>query len=330
MTSICITKRGARLSVKNGMFHILAEKQENVFALDSVKEISISKSTTITSDAILVAAENGIDIIFVLRNGTPRARVWNNKFGSIATVRKNQLVFAQSNESALWIGEMLKRKLHNQVTLLSMLTESTTAFTCQKAIDRITESAERIGEMAQAGKHIDVIAATLRGIEGKAGVYYFRSLSKALPEQYAFAKRSSQPAQDMFNALLNYAYGILYSKVETALLKAGIDPAIGVMHRDEYNRPVFTYDFIEPYRIWAEVVVTNLCTQEVIYADFFESKNGGFWLNDYGKKILISSIYDYMNELIVLNSKSRSRIEHLNTEARDLATRLRTLKTLED
>lgn len=312
------------------MFHVKADTQENSFALDTVREISISKSTVITSDAILVAAENGIEILFVLRNGTPKARVWNQKFGSIATVRKNQIHFSTSLEGVVWIGKIVSRKLQNQVTLLSMFSESGEDRNSQKAIEKIEAASGRILELTTSGEPLDNIAATLRGIEGKAGVYYFRALSDMLPPQYAFDKRSRRPAEDMFNALLNYAYGILYGKTETALLKAGIDPAIGVMHRDEYNRPVFTYDFIEPYRIWAEVVVSNLCIQEVIYNDFFEKKNGGLWLNEYGKKILISSIYDYLNEVIAFNKVSRSRIEHLNIEARELATTLRKFKKSED
>lgn len=312
------------------MFLVRSEKQENSFALDTVKEISISKSTSITTDAILTAAEKGIDILFVTRNGTPKARVWNQKFGSIATVRKNQIHFSSSREGVEWIGSILMRKLHNQITLLSMFSEAVKTRDNEKAIEKIEAAADRIAEQTQGSTTIDKIAGTIRGIEGKAGVYYFRALSGMLPPQYAFAKRSRRPAEDMVNALLNYAYGILYGKTETALLKAGIDPAIGLMHRDEYNRPVFTYDFIEPFRIWVEVVVTNLCMQEVIYADFFDTKNGGFHLNEYGRKILISAMYDYLNEVIMLNGVSRSRIEHLNIEARELAKTLRNFKPSED
>ena len=50
---------------------------------------------------------------------------------------------------------------------------------------------------------------------------------------------------DVANALLNYGYGLLYGKVESGLIKAGIDPYICVLHRDEYNRPVLVYNIIE-------------------------------------------------------------------------------------
>ena len=34
------------------------------------------------------------------------------------------------------------------------------------------------------------------------------------------------PAKDEFNTLLNYAYGILYSKVEKACIIAGLEPLV--------------------------------------------------------------------------------------------------------
>ena len=66
-----------------------------------------------------------------------------------------------------------------------------------------------------------------------------------------------------------------------------MDPYIGVMHRDEYNRPVLVYDFIELFRHWADYVVCHLCLQQVVEDDFFEIENNQYWLNQIGKRILI-------------------------------------------
>lgn len=62
----------------------------------------------------------------------------------------------------------------------------------------------------------------------------------------------------MVNALLNYGYGILYGSIQVELIKAGIDPYIGVLHRDNYNKPVLVYDIIELYRTWIDEVVFSL------------------------------------------------------------------------
>ena len=71
------------------------------------------------------------------------------------------------------------------------------------------------------------------------------------------------------------------------MIKAGIDPFLGLFHRDEYNRPVFVYDVIEIFRYWADITVINLCMQQVIFPEFFEDENGAKFLHNDGKRILI-------------------------------------------
>lgn len=66
------------------------------------------------------------------------------------------------------------------------------------------------------GEVVSDIAATLRGWEGAATRNYFRAVNLFLPGKYQFESRSQHPATDVFNALLNYGYGMLYSKIEGA------------------------------------------------------------------------------------------------------------------
>lgn len=77
-------------------------------------------------------------------------------------------------------------------------------------------------------------------MEFKSSKIYFDTLNMFIPERYRFSCRSQHPAMDVVNAFLNYGYGILYGKIEGILIKVGIDPYIGVMHRDEYNRPFWS------------------------------------------------------------------------------------------
>jgi CRISPR-associated protein Cas1 len=172
---------------------------------------------------------------------------------------------------------------------------------------------------------ISDVAARLRGYEGNASRVFFECVNVHLPEQYKFNGRSQHPAFDMFNAMLNYSYGILYNKIEGALIKAGIDPYIGVMHRDDYNRPVLVYDAIESFRAWAEYVVINLCMQQIIFQEFFDIENGVFYLNHHAKRILIQSFNDYFEDVIQIKGTERSRNQHIILSCQKLATKLKNL-----
>ena len=174
--------------------------------------------------------------------------------------------------------------------------------------------------MAVEGEFVSDIAPTLRGWEGAAGRRYFEALATLMPPDYAFEKRSKRPALDRFNALLNYGYGMLYGKVEGALIRAGVDPYVGIFHRDDYNRPVLVFDVIERYRVWVDHVVIHLARQEAFPDEAFALRSGGgVWLDGIGKRILIQAVNDYLAEITPLNGLRRSREEHLRQYAHELA-----------
>lgn len=109
-----------------------------------------------------------------------------------------------------------------------------------------------------------------------------------------------------------------------------MDPFIGILHRDEYNRPVLSYDLIEPFRVWAEYVVIHLCMQQVIFPEHFRTESdGGVLLDEGGKRILITAMNEYLDDLIELRGVVRSRRNHIQLAATELAGRIRTHQTEE-
>jgi CRISPR-associated protein Cas1 len=122
------------------------------------------------------------------------------------------------------------------------------------------------------------------------------------------------------NAFLNYGYGILYGKVEGALIKTGIDPYIGVLHRDDYNRPVLVYDVIELYRVWVDYVVYSLVIQNALTDEFYSVQpDGSYWLEPLGRRVLIQSFNDYLDDTIEVKGNVRSRQHQIFLYAQSLA-----------
>lgn len=120
--------------------------------------------------------------------------------------------------------------------------------------------------------------------------------------------------------MLNYGYGLLYGKIEGALIKAGIDPYVGIFHRDDYNRPVLVYDIIELYRVWVDYVVYGLVFQDVITDDYYSVReDGSYWLEGLGRRVIIQSINDYLEEVITQKGVSRSRITQIQLYTQSLA-----------
>ena len=194
----------------------------------------------------------------------------------------------------------------------------------RKAINRLEDYRTKVNGVE--GEIVADVAPTLRGWEGLASKIYFNALNLFLPEAYRFKERSQHPAVDITNALLNYGYGLLYGKIEGALIKAGIDPYVGVMHRDDYNRPVLVYDVIELYRVWVDYVVCSLLMQQVITDEYYSVRDdGSYWLEALGRRVLIQSLNDYLDEVITLKGVSRSRLNQISLYAQSLAQQWKNL-----
>lgn len=322
--NLVINSYGTTLQKENNLFVITSPEGKQQFPADIIKTISIGKAARITSDAILLAIENQVDILFVNSMGQPEGRVWSIQYGSISNIRKAQINFLYSPQVVPWVKELVLNKLDSQVALLLAFQPDREADLkrhnqFKSGINSIEDYKRKI--QATEAEFLSDIAPSLRGWEGAASRRYFHLLSLMMPETYQFKKRDRFPAKDPFNALLNYAYGILYGKVEGALIKAGIDPYVGIFHRDEYNRPALVYDIIESYRAWMDYVVYQLSINEAIPAEAFDKNKitGGILLQPLAKRILIQSVNDYFEEIISIKGKHLSRISHIEANASQLA-----------
>lgn len=315
---------GLSLNRDNEAFVITKKGERHRIPVDDVKSIQISRGAQITSDAVMLAVEHEIDVMFMDKGGHPIGRVWSPRYGSISTIRKGQLNFTASHAALDWIKEVIMQKMENQQALMLLLQPRDTGLERERKrnIDRIEDYRVKVSKLE--GEMVSDVAPTLRGWEGQASRIYFSTIVKYLPEEYRFEQRSQHPAQDVANAFLNYGYGILYGKVEGALIKAGIDPYIGILHRDDYNRPVLVYDVIELYRIWVDYVVFTLLAQSGITEECYSIReDGSFWLEPLGRRILIQSFNDYLDETISKGGVVRSRLTHMSLYVQNLAQKLK-------
>lgn len=318
---------GTYLHVKDQLFEVRqkvdGEVRKTHLAAHKVKSIWLSDGIALSSDAVKLAMQHNVDIVFLEYNGQPYSRVWHSKLGSTTLIRKKQLEASLDERALKYTQQWLGAKLDNQLGFLKSLLSHR-----PQHEDHLSERIERITKLRTAmlaleAPHIDEVAEQARGLEGTAGRLYFEALSKILPRHYRFAGRSFRPAQDAFNAFLNYAYGILYSRVEKALIIAGIDPYLGFLHRDDYNYKSMVYDFIEPYRIFAEEPVFRLFAGKKVRQDHTDALADGFRLNKEGKVLLIERFNKHLEEdKIRYKGRNQSRANSIQFDAHQFANEL--------
>lgn len=298
---LVINTYGTYVHIKDDMFEVRLKKdgseQKHHFSSRKVQSILLSKGSAISSDAVILAMKNNIDIIILEKDGTPVGRFWHSRPGSTSKIRKMQLE-ASLNETGLkWVKSWLAGKLGNHTEFLKRLKKNRTgknAEIIENGVTKLVNLRQKILE--EKGDNISEVDETLRGLEGTAGRIYFGVLSELLAEPYQFEGRSFRPAKDPFNAFLNYAYGILYSRVEKALVLAGLDPFVGFMHRDDYNMKSLVFDFIEPYRIIGEEVVFKLFSAKKVGKKHCDEITNGISLNAEGKNLLVQHFFRFFEE----------------------------------
>src|SRR5690606_35413416 len=99
-----------------------------------------------------------------------------------------------------------------------------------EALRRATVHLDRCLADAQRAADLE----TLRGVEGEAARTYFgvfNHLVTAQKEAFSFAARSRRPPLDNVNALLSFLYALLTHDARAACESAGLDPAVGFLHR---------------------------------------------------------------------------------------------------
>lgn len=325
---LIINTWGTYVHVKDDMFEMRVPEENNpprkqCVASQKITSILLSKGAAISSDAIILAMKNNIDIVVLERDGFPVGRFWHSRLGSTTRIRKKQLETSMGKQGVSIIKHLVGSKLQNQSELLKRLKKhrEQKADELQQEIDRITALTGKI--QALEAEKTDEIADTVRGIEGTSGRMYFGVLSSLLAEKYRFNGRSFRPAIDPFNAFLNYAYGILYSRVEKALIVAGLDPFVGILHRDDYNKKSMVFDFIEPYRTWADEVVFKLFSAKKVNDSHTSPITNGVTLNQEGKALLVQHFFKFFDEEKIRHkNKNQSRSNSLQLDAHALAQQI--------
>jgi CRISPR-associated protein Cas1 len=274
-----VRKRSGRIVVESG-----GECQE--FAADDIDQIVVAGAATITSDVAILAAERGIDIAVLRPDGMPAGRfVSCGPCGTVLT-RKNQVVHAQGAAGHLLCVKILGAKIAHMGGLIAALGRNRGDGALGDEGDRIAA----IGEKMPFEGVLPASAPALRAVEAEASRRYFAALAGVLDPAVYGGTRQHRPAADVFNASLNYGYGILYNEVERACLTAGLDPYVGFLHADRAGSRSFVYDVIEQFRqpVVDRAVITLAVRGRIGRGDL----DGGGYLTQEARRTVAATVID--------------------------------------
>ena len=130
------------------------------------------------------------------------------------------------------------------------------------------------------------------GIEGNCARAYFSIFDKLITNtrvMFSFELRTKRPPLDPVNALLSFVYTLATAEFAAALETVGLDSYIGFCHALRSGRNSLGCDMVEEVRCIVErFVITLLNLQVISERDFEKQVSGAVWLNDDGRKKVLT------------------------------------------
>lgn len=265
MSMIYITTQGAMLRKRAGRFVVTKGQDELITVPESaVDSVMLAGYVQVTTQAVHELLERGIPLVYMSYGG---------RFKGILQPGSPKNVFVRlSQYDAHTDFDFCMSKAAEVVAAKAASQNRTLAKWVRNGWLESYDDVEA-GQQNDEPQSI----AQLMSREALFSRCYFDQLANALPPLFTWHGRSRQPPLDEVNAMLSFAYMMIFGKVVSRCYALGLDPAVGMLHQLEYSRPSLALDIMEPLRSpFADHYMMRLLQQEeMALSDFQRTEENG-------------------------------------------------------
>lgn len=270
---------------------------------ENTDAVLITANALISTQAISLCIEKGIQLVLAEWSGKPFGRLWVCAPGKATELRRKQYLNQDSIVAFTFSKEIVAKKLKEQKRFLVELKNNRSV----NDNDVINQAIRFLQVSLFNLKKVEFSRSfkqELLGIEGSSASLYFSALSSVLPKKYQFTERSRRPASDPFNAVLNYVYGLTYADVEKVVILSGLDPNAGFYHADAYGKPTLVFDLIEIFRTRVDRIAVKIFTKRIARESWFQILEHGDKLGVFlTKDARAYLIKEYVNNVALIVEK---------------------------
>jgi len=324
MSRIILTDRGSYLGKTGEQFRISRKDEPDVMVpARKVEQILImGGGISVSSDAIEMANQLGVEVVFASYHGRPLARLIPASLGGTVRTRREQYGAFSDQRGTELAKSFIRGKLRNQASLLKSFAKKWKG-NRQELWQDFRASAEAIEKQAleldPIRGRVEDCRELIMGIEGVGAETYWRTWRRLIPDDWGFQGRDYPAAKDHINSLLNFGYYLLEQEVWAATLYAGLDPYAGFLHADRPGQEKLVYDMMEEFRpLVVDRVVVSL-GKEMRPGHFQDD----FRMTKEGMKIASSAFYGRLEERISYREKSQLIRNIIRSQATGVAAYLR-------
>lgn len=217
-----ISEPGAVVSVKDRQLACRTKDgQVRSVPLEDVGAVLVTSFSALLHSSFLVESAKARIAVVLCERFKPVSILLPVVRGGDTLLTRAQISASLRLRDTLW-RKTIDAKVANQLTLLESLSDD------HALLDAFRAQAKR----------------TDPGREGNCARIYWEGLAARLGEERFRRCRE----EDGLNALLNYGYGVLLTRVLQKMLAIGLDPMYGVGHAVRERAAPLAYDLMEPFR----------------------------------------------------------------------------------
>ncbi|MCD6513763.1 MAG: type I-B CRISPR-associated endonuclease Cas1b [Candidatus Asgardarchaeum sp.] len=147
----------------------------------------------------------------------------------------------------------------------------------------------------------------IMNIEARIRIKYYESLDSILPEDFSYVRRTRQPPENRFNALLSFLNSLLYSTILAELYHTQLNPTISYLHEPSERRFSLAYDISEIFKPFiVDRLIFYLINKRIIKTTHFIDDLNACLLNSEGKRIVLRYYDDRLKSTIKHKTLNRS------------------------
>lgn len=304
-STLHVTSFGHTIGVSKNKFTIKKYgKVQKHIPIEKVKRVILEgKGISISSNIIKICAKKDISIDFIGGDLMPYASLVTYKASMTQMVHKQALIL--NTPLQLYLArQFIKGKAKNQINYLKYLNKY------HNLLNTHIKKMETTFKL-----HIPKATSSqqLMGYEGSISAVYWDGIKTIL--NVSFEKRVTYKARDIVNSSLNYAYAILYGKVQYSLVNAGLSLNISFLHALDKQKPTLTFDMIEEFRSFMvdRVIISMLNKDEPIRLD----KDG--LLTKPSRKLIAKNIKEKLGSYTMWKKESHKCENIIQTQCYKLA-----------
>jgi CRISPR-associated protein Cas1 len=289
LNTLFVTTQGSYLSKEGQAVVVKVEKETKLrVPLHTLGGIVCFGQVGCSPYLLGMCAEAGVAISFLTEHGRFLARVHGFTPGNVLLRREQYRRADNLCTSAEVARPMVIAKIANSRTVLLRALRDHPEKGGGVALGHAVVHLDRCLSDAQKVADLDA----LRGVEGEAARVYFGifdQLITAQKESFAFRERSRRPPLDNVNSLLSFLYALLAHDARAACEAAGLDPAVGFLHRDRPGRPGLALDLMEEFRAFlADRLALSLINRRQVQGSGFKAAaSGGIQMDEATRKTVL-------------------------------------------